>query len=65
MTAKLNGQTDNILEFRAKVWSPLSGRLDAPKSAVPLSPPRLVKTVIGDGWYHDAAILEADQPLKR
>jgi hypothetical protein len=55
-----------IYQFPVRGRAPIGGdRQDVVKASADVASLRLPKTVAGSGWYHEAAIQEAQRAVKR
>jgi hypothetical protein len=61
MTTSISRRSAQIYEFPSRGRFALHGRDESQLRAAP-EPQPLVKVASGSGWYHDAAIQEADKP---
>ena len=61
MTSSISPGSAQIYEFPPRGRFALNGR-DESQLKTSLDSQPLVKVASGSGWYHDAAIQEADQP---
>ncbi len=63
MNTSLNQGTAKIYQFPAGGRSAAGGRrIEEIKFAADLASARVTEAACGDGWYHEAAILESNQP---
>jgi hypothetical protein len=62
-----NSQTGSarIYEFPVRGRFAASGARDDAKSAADMAAARIPKVAFGSGWYHEAAVQEAEQAGKR
>lgn len=65
MTTGLNHGSAKIYQFPAGGRSAAgTRRLDEIKSAADSTTSRVSEAACGDGWYHEAAILESNKPTR-
>jgi hypothetical protein len=55
------GGTAKIYQFPVKVRTMASRHREEPNPAADLATSRFTKVAVGSGWYHDAAIQEAER----
>jgi Protein of unknown function (DUF2735) len=65
MDQKTLGASAKIYQFPIRQIDVTAGRPDGLELTEPRIAPRVSKVAFGDGWYHDAAILEADTRRNR
>jgi Protein of unknown function (DUF2735) len=65
MTANIYGRTAEIYQFPAGGKSGLGVRREPVKPIADLKPERFADAAAGSGWYHEAAIQEAERARKR
>lgn len=65
MTTSVHRESAKIYQFPVRVHATAGGRRDEGKPVANLTSPRVAKAVFGSGWYHDAAIQDAEQPNER
>jgi Protein of unknown function (DUF2735) len=65
MTESVHRQTAQILEFPAGGRAAAVSTRDGAKPDAARLPIGAGKAVFGNGWYHEAAVQDADQPRKR
>ena len=64
MTTNVHRESAKIYQFPVRVRAAAGGHRDGGKPVVELSP-RVAKASFGSGWYHDAAIQDAERDLGR
>ena len=65
MTANIYGHTAKIYQFPAGGKAGLGDGREQVKPIADLKPQRFVDAAGGSGWYHEAAIQEAERARKR
>jgi len=65
MATSLRQESAKILPFPSRGSLLRGGNHQDAKASADVASPRLAKTVAGSGWYHDAAIQEAERVVKR
>jgi hypothetical protein len=61
MTDSLSRQTAKIYQFPVKSRTDETGQATNAKQVADLGTPQYARTESGSGWYHEAAIREAEQ----
>lgn len=57
-------QSAKIYQFPVRSHQTAAGSREQAIPAVNVTGPRLARAAFGSGWYHDAAIQEAERPAK-
>lgn len=65
MTAGLQRESAKIYQFPSRGRMAAGGRREDAKPALELTLPRASRVEYGSGWYHEAAIQEAEQGRRR
>jgi hypothetical protein len=65
MTTSFYRESAKIYDFPVRNRANVAGRRDQAKAVVELALPSAARTVFGSGWYHDAAVQEAERAPKR
>jgi hypothetical protein len=65
MPANPQRESATIYQFPVGGRQAAGGRRAEAKAAAPAEAPRVAKAICGSGWYHEAAIQEADQAFRR
>lgn len=55
------GGSAKIFQFPVRVRAAAAGHRDEPKPSVDVASSRVAKAAVGSGWYHEAAIQEAER----
>ena len=65
MSASSHTGSAKIYEFPMRGRFAIGGGREDVKAGANVASPRIPKTVAGSGWYHEAAIQEAERAVKR
>jgi hypothetical protein len=65
MTTNIHRESAKIYQFPSRISTTVDGHRDEVKSATTLTSPRVAEAASGSGWYHDAAVKEAERARKR
>ena len=64
MNTNLNREPAEIIPFPSRARTTLGELRDVAKPVAKVPSPRAVKIASGSGWYHEAAIQDADRTFK-
>ncbi len=65
MATSLHQESAKIIPFPPRGSLARGGSRQDAKAVADVAPPRPSKMVAGSGWYHEAAIQEAERAVKR
>ena len=65
MTTNIYGHTAKIYQFPARGRAGIGERREQAKPVAELAPQHVADAASGSGWYHEAAIQEAERGRKR
>jgi len=65
MTTNFSTGSATIYQFPARLRGSVGGRCEETNVAEDFTSLRIAKTVFGSGWYHEAAVEEAERARKK
>jgi hypothetical protein len=65
MTTSLGRESAKIYQFPVRVRAMAGGHREQAKPVADHMSPRAANAAYGDGWYHEAAVQEAERAVKR